>query len=98
MDLQIEKFYQTRKSQRLIKVTMIGRGIPLYGGGASLSSVNGAPIEIVTLKLSFMVRSRAKVLGDLVKTKFYKKVECMVDMDPKKMSQAISLKNKCGYQ
>ncbi|KAI9075055.1 hypothetical protein K1719_015587 [Acacia pycnantha] len=94
----IAKFYQSRKSQRSITVTLIGRGIPLYGGGASLSSLNGSPAESVPLKLRFMVRSRAKVLGELVKPKFYKKVECMVDMDPKKMNKAMSLKNKCSYQ
>lgn len=79
-------------------MTVRGSGIPLYGGGASLSSVNGAPVERVPLTLSFMVRSRAYVLGKLVKPKFYKKVQCSVDMDPKKMNVAISLKNKCTYQ
>ncbi|XP_054810768.1 uncharacterized protein LOC129312171 [Prosopis cineraria] len=94
----IAKFYQSRKSQRSMRVTLIGSGIPLYGGGASLSSVKGAPAESVALKLRFVVRWRAKVLGELVKPKFYKKVECMVDMDPKKMNRGISLKNKCSYQ
>ena len=72
-----------------------GSQIPLYGGGADLSSVNGAPVDPVTLTLSLMVRSRAYVLGKLVKPKFYKKIECSVAMDPKKMGVAISLKNKC---
>ncbi|KAK7251032.1 hypothetical protein RIF29_33897 [Crotalaria pallida] len=92
------KFYQSRKSQRSIRVMVKGSHIPLYGGGASLSSVNGAPVDPVTLTLSLMVRSRAYVLGKLVKPKFYKKIECTVVMDPKKMGVAISLKDKCYYQ
>ncbi|KAL5821694.1 hypothetical protein ACOSQ3_023576 [Xanthoceras sorbifolium] len=93
----IRKFYQTRKSQRSITVTIKGSNIPLYGGGASLSSLNGAPIEPVPLTLDFTVRSRAYVLGRLVKPKFYKRIECSVIMDHKKMNTAISLKNTCNY-
>ncbi|KAE9584427.1 hypothetical protein Lal_00030259 [Lupinus albus] len=92
------KFYQSRKSQKSIRITVKGSHIPLYGGGASLSSLNGAPVEPVTLRLSLMVRSRAFVLGKLVKPKFYKKIECSVVMDPKKMGVPISLKDKCTYQ
>ncbi|KAI4327444.1 hypothetical protein L6164_019904 [Bauhinia variegata] len=94
----IQKFYQSRKSQRSIRVMVKGNGIPLYGGGANLNTLNGAPVEPVPLTLSFMVRSRAYVLGKLVKPKFLKKVDCSVVMDPKKMNVPISLKNKCTYQ
>lgn len=79
-------------------MTLQGDHIPLYGGGASLSSLNGAPVQPVPLTLVFMVKSRAYVLGKLVKPKFYKKVECSVVMDPKKMNVPIKLKNKCSYQ
>ncbi|XVF61182.1 hypothetical protein PTKIN_Ptkin08bG0109500 [Pterospermum kingtungense] len=93
----IRKFYQSRKSQRALTVMIKGNHIPLYGGGASLASVNGAPTEPVPLTLDFMVRSRAYVLGKLVKPKFYRRIQCSVTMDPKKMNKAISLKNKCIY-
>ncbi|KAF5736156.1 hypothetical protein HS088_TW14G00291 [Tripterygium wilfordii] len=93
----IRKFYQSRKSQRSITVTVQGSGVPLYGGGAILSSLNGVPVQPVPLTLNFMVRSRAYVLGKLVKPKFYKRVQCSVFMDPKKMNVALSLKNNCTY-
>ncbi|XVF59404.1 hypothetical protein PTKIN_Ptkin07bG0273100 [Pterospermum kingtungense] len=93
----IHKFYQPRKSQRALTVMMKGNHIPLYGGGANLGSLNGAPTQPVPLTVSFMVRSRAYVLGKLVKPKFYKRIQCWVTMDPKKMNVAISLKNKCTY-
>ncbi|KAK7263136.1 hypothetical protein RJT34_30721 [Clitoria ternatea] len=92
------KFYQSRKSERSMRVRMIGRHIPLYGGGANLNSVNGAPVDPVPLRLSLMVRSRAYVLGKLVKPKFIKKIECSVVMDPNKMGKPISILNKCNYQ
>lgn len=96
--MQIRKFYQSRKSQRSLTVMVKGSSIPLYGGGANLGSLNGAPTQPVPLTLNFMVRSRAYVLGKLVKPKFYKRVKCSVVMDPKKMNVAISLKNRCNYQ
>lgn len=92
------KFYQSRKSQRSVRVMVKGSNIPLYGGGANLNSVNGKPVDPVPLTLSVMVRSRAYVLGKLVKPKFYKKIECTVLMDPKKMGVPISLVKNCTYK
>ncbi|XP_057957807.1 uncharacterized protein LOC131150808 [Malania oleifera] len=93
----IKKFYQSRKSQRLITVAVKGSVIPLYGGSASLSSSGGAATAPVPMTLSFMVRSRAYVLGSLVKPKFYRRIQCSVALDPKMMNRAISLKNSCTY-
>ncbi|XP_039000811.1 uncharacterized protein LOC120126785 [Hibiscus syriacus] len=95
--LGIRSFYQSRKSQKSLIVTMKGSHIPLYGGGANLASLNGEPTQPLPLTLDFMVRSRAYVLGRLMKPKFYKRIQCWVTMDPKKMNKAISLQNKCIY-
>lgn len=95
---QMPRFYQSRKSERSIRVMVKGSHIPLYGGGASLSSMNGLPVEPVPLTLNVMVRSKAYVLGKLVKPKFYKKIECGLIMDPNKMGVPIPLINKCTYQ
>lgn len=96
--LQTKKFYQSRKSQRPITVNLIGNKIPLYGGGATLGSLNGAPTQPLTLVLRFEVRSRANVLGKLVRPKFNRRIDCSVVMDPKKMNVAIALKNNCTYR
>ncbi|XP_027342892.1 uncharacterized protein LOC113855448 [Abrus precatorius] len=93
----MKKFYQSRKSQRLVSVAVMGNKIPLYGSGASLSSTTGMPTVPVPLKLSFVIRSRAYVLGRLVKPKYYKRVECSITLDPKKISVPVSLKNSCTY-
>ncbi|KAL6317280.1 hypothetical protein AAG906_030033 [Vitis piasezkii] len=94
----IKKFYQSRKSHRSLTIVLMGDKIPLYGGGASLSTSTGTTTEPLPLKLSFMLRSRAYVLGKLVKPKFYKRIECSVNLDPKKLNVPLSLKKSCTYQ
>ncbi|GAA0164930.1 hypothetical protein Leryth_008231 [Lithospermum erythrorhizon] len=93
----IKKFYQSRNSQRIVTIPLKGKYIPLYGGGASLSSKDGKLTAPVGLTLSFTIRVRAYVLGKLVKTKFYKRIQCQVLLDPKKMNKALSLKNLCTF-
>lgn len=93
----MKKFYQSRRSQRLVSVSVMGSKIPLYGSGASLSSTTGMPSLPVPLKLKFEIRSRAYVLGKLVKPKYYKKVQCSVIFDPKKINVSVSLKKSCKY-
>lgn len=96
---QVNNFYQSRKSQRTVTVTLLGNDIPLYGGGSDLGSKNNTPTAPVPLQLNFTVQARAYVLGKLVKPKFNKVVQCAVVMDPKKMYTAISFnKTSCTYQ
>lgn len=93
----MKKFYQSRKSERLVNVAVMGSKIPLYGSGAGLSSTTGMPTLPVPLKLNFEIRSRAYVLGRLVKPKYYKRIHCSVVFDPKKINVSVSLKNSCTY-
>ncbi|KAB2023464.1 hypothetical protein ERO13_D06G018000v2 [Gossypium hirsutum] len=93
----MKKFYQSRKSQRSVSITVTGNKVPLYGSGASLSSSTGTTSAPISLKLNFIVRSRAYVLGKLVKPKFYKKIQCDLTFDPKKLNLPISLKKSCTY-
>ena len=51
----------------------------------------------VPMTLRTMVRSRAYVLGALVKPRFTKNVECQVVMDPAKLNKPISLEKACQY-
>lgn len=95
--VQIERFYEKRKSERAITVHVTGTSIPVYGGGSDLRSKDGAPILAVGMTLDLRVRSRAYVLGRLVKPKFYRSIKCPIVMDPKKMKVALSLKNNCTY-
>lgn len=94
----MNKFYQSRSSQKTVTVMVRGSSIPVYGGGADLSSKDGKPLAPIPLALNFTVRARAYILGHLVKPKFYKRVQCSVILDPKKMNTAISLKNSCTFK
>ncbi|KAI8548672.1 hypothetical protein RHMOL_Rhmol07G0292700 [Rhododendron molle] len=93
----MKKFYQSRKSQRLVSVSVMGDKIPLYGSGASLSSSSGMTTLPVPVKLNFVVRSRGNVLGKLVSPKFHKEIECSINYDQKNLNVPISLKNSCTY-
>ncbi|XP_059279338.1 uncharacterized protein LOC132033390 [Lycium ferocissimum] len=92
----MKKFYQSRKSQRVVAVSVIGNKIPLYGSGSTLSTPKGATTLPVPLKLNFKLRSRAYVLGKVVKPKFYKTIDCLITFNSQKLNIAIPLKN-CTY-
>ncbi|KAL6961485.1 hypothetical protein U1Q18_039254 [Sarracenia purpurea var. burkii] len=94
----IGNFYESRKSQRSITVRVQGNSVPLYGGGSDLSTKDGIATAPVPLTLNFTVRSRAYVLGKLVKPKFYNSVRCALVLDPNKMNAVVSLKDSCIYQ
>lgn len=93
----MKEFHQSRKSHRLVSVAVMGSKVPLYGSGASLSSTTGMPTVPVPLNLNFVMRSRAYVLGNLVKHKYYKRIQCSITLDPKKLGALVSLKNSCTY-
>ncbi|GFQ03395.1 hypothetical protein PHJA_002483300 [Phtheirospermum japonicum] len=93
----VKKFYQSRSSEKTVTVTVKGNNIPLYGGSANLNTQNGKLVAPVPLNLNFTVRARAYILGQLVRPKFYKRVQCSVLLDSKKMNVAIPLKKSCTY-
>ncbi|KAF3792717.1 hypothetical protein EJ110_NYTH11038 [Nymphaea thermarum] len=90
----IENFYQRRKSQRTVSVSLQGNRVPLYGGGSGLSTTNPEN-NVVHMNLTFTVRSRAFVLGKLVKLKFYTAVLCPVVLDQSKLGKQVSLQKLC---
>lgn len=94
----LKYFYQARKSRRNVTVTVMGSKVPLYGGGSGLSSTpgpKGAAPPPVPLELAVRIRSRALVLGKLVKPTFYTNVQCSVSLEMAKLGKAISLKKNC---
>ncbi|MQL79401.1 hypothetical protein Taro_011845 [Colocasia esculenta] len=95
----IKNFYQSRKSQRTLDVAVLGKRIPMYGGSSSFTGTSGSGggKPPVPLRLRFTVRSRAYVLGKLVKPKFYIAVDCSVVMDQNKLGAPVYLKNSCHY-
>ncbi|GER50212.1 late embryogenesis abundant protein [Striga asiatica] len=73
----MNKFYQSRKSQRRVIALVQGHQVPLYGGmPLFVSAKDHLESTSVPLNLTFVMRSRAYILGKLVKTKFYRHVLC----------------------
>lgn len=85
----INKFYQSRKSQRSVVVSVIGNKIPLYGGGASLGP------SPVAMQLTLLLRSRAYVLGRLVMPSFDTNAQCSISFHPNNHNAVTHLNNSC---
>ncbi|XP_062219858.1 uncharacterized protein LOC133919472 [Phragmites australis] len=79
----MKEFYQPRKSGRVVTVSVVGKQVPLYGAGANLhSKPNNGRLgpAVVPVRLAFVLRARAHILGLLVKSKFYRRVHCGFDI------------------
>lgn len=76
-----------------------GERTPLYGsipanGGDDDDGRRPPPVPVT---LRFTVKSRAYVLGKLVKPRFSVPVSCSAVLDQTKLNAAISLKSSCHY-
>ncbi|KAL5213801.1 hypothetical protein ABZP36_002953 [Zizania latifolia] len=95
----LKKFYQARSSRRTVSVGVVGNKVPLYGGGPTLtaSGKGSSSVAPVPMILRTTVRSRAYVLGALVKPRFTRSIECKVLMNPAKLNKPVSLDKACQY-
>ncbi|CAM0944676.1 unnamed protein product [Alopecurus aequalis] len=79
----MKEFYQARRSGRVVTVSVVGRQVPLYGAGANLhSKPNNGRLgpAVVPVRLAFVLRARAHILGLLLRSKFYRRVGCRLDV------------------
>ncbi|KAH0449255.1 hypothetical protein IEQ34_023055 [Dendrobium chrysotoxum] len=94
----MKEFYASRKNERLVTTVMLGKEVPVYGGGATLTSHNnGEPSAVVPFKLTFVVRASANVLGQLVRSKFYRAVRCSVYLHESRLGRPVDLRRACEY-
>ncbi|PUZ62059.1 hypothetical protein GQ55_4G327800 [Panicum hallii var. hallii] len=91
---QLRRYYQPRKSHRLVTAVIHGEKVPLYGAGGSLmlSSTGGA----VPLTLDFDLTSRGYVIGKLVRVTHKVHVTCPVVVDAKKTKPIRFSKKACA--
>ncbi|WOL02175.1 hypothetical protein Cni_G10894 [Canna indica] len=92
---ELKKYYQPRKSHRILTVVLHGEKVPLYGAGAglTLSNTGGA----VPLTLDFEVISKGYVIGKLVTVKHRKHVSCPLVVDSSKSKPIKFSQNACTY-
>nr|XP_043608722.1 uncharacterized protein LOC122580511 [Erigeron canadensis] len=95
----VRKFYQSRKSERLIVAHVLGCQMPLYGGVSPFNAAIGhLKNVIVPVNMTFKMRSRAYILGKLVKPKFYKNVLCQVTLRGNQIGKHVNLTDSCIYR
>ncbi|ESW03576.1 hypothetical protein PHAVU_011G025200 [Phaseolus vulgaris] len=96
---QMHKFYESRKSERKLSVVVFGHQIPLYGGVSVLGNTKEHLQNVaLPLNLTFTVRSRAFILGRLVRSKFYRRVRCSVTLHGNKLGKPLHLTDSCVYK
>ncbi|KAK4401343.1 hypothetical protein Sango_0875000 [Sesamum angolense] len=96
----MRKLYQSRRSDSKVIAVVEGHQVPLYGGIPVLNSAKGNPESMsVPLNLTFVVRSRAYILGRLVKPKFYLSILCGVTMRGNHLGKPLNLtkSQSCVY-
>lgn len=94
----MKKFSQSRKSKRTVATVVHGSQVPLYGGLPLLSNAKGHGNKVaLPLNLTFVLRSRAFILGRLVRSKFHKRVRCTVALTGQKLGKPHRLTNACVY-
>ncbi|MQL93234.1 hypothetical protein Taro_025872 [Colocasia esculenta] len=94
----MKEFYQSRKSQRVVTVRVGAQQVPVYGGGSTFTSVgDGEPPANIPLNLTFVMRARAHVLGKLVKSKFYRRIRCLIALREAHLGKPLDLGGLCAY-
>ncbi|GJM86397.1 hypothetical protein PR202_ga02251 [Eleusine coracana subsp. coracana] len=98
---EMKEFYQPRKSGRVVTVSVLGKQVPLYGAGASLhSKPNNGRLgpAVVPVRLAFVLRARAHILGLLVKSKFYRRVHCSLHIHEAHLGKRVRrVATDCEY-
>ncbi|CAL5400273.1 unnamed protein product [Camellia sinensis] len=92
---QLKKYYQPRKSQRIVSVNLEGNKVPLYGAGGNIevSDKSGG----VPFRLEFDIRSQGNVVGKLVKTMHKRHISCNLLIGSSN-TKSIKFKNdSCSY-
>lgn len=95
----MKKFYQLRGTDDTIAVEILAHQVPLYGGVPVLAGAKGHLESVsVPVNLTFVMRSRAYILGRLVKAKFYRNILCQVTLNGNRLGKHVNLKNACVYR
>ncbi|KAE9600475.1 hypothetical protein Lal_00046087 [Lupinus albus] len=93
---ELKKYYQPRKSDRIVSVNVEGNKVPLYGAGSSITLSQTGDVE-VPLTLKFQIRSRGNVVGKLVRTKHSKEITCPLIINSSGSKPIKFKKNSCTY-
>lgn len=83
----------------MVVTVVLGNQVPLYGGIPLLSGAKDHLESVsVPLNLTFVMRSRAYILGRLVKPEFYRSITCEVTLEGNGLGKRLNLENSCIYK
>ncbi|KAL7093590.1 hypothetical protein ACP275_11G048600 [Erythranthe tilingii] len=94
---QLEKYYQPKRSKRVMWVMLVGRRVPLYGAGAALAPSSGRGLRNIPFKLEFEIHSRGYIVGKLVKANHKTRAFCSLLINSKHTEDIIFDENSCEY-
>uniref|UniRef100_A0A7N0RDI3 Late embryogenesis abundant protein LEA-2 subgroup domain-containing protein n=1 Tax=Kalanchoe fedtschenkoi TaxID=63787 RepID=A0A7N0RDI3_KALFE len=94
---QMEEFYEERKRERKVETEVNGHQVPVYGAVTAINDVRDKRKFVLPMNLTLAVRSRADVLGRLVRSKFYDQVRCPVTLRGDKLGKKLKVSN-CVYE
>lgn len=86
-----------RKSQRTVLAVVKGHQVPVYGAVTAIKDVRETELFVLPMNLTMRVRSRAYILGKLVRSKFYDRVRCPVTLRGDKLGEKLNVSN-CVYE
>ncbi|CAM8985030.1 unnamed protein product [Rhodiola kirilowii] len=94
---QMRKFYEERKSKRRVVTVVKGHQVPLYGAVTAIKDLREKDKFVLPMNLTLRVRSRAYILGKLVRSKFYHQVRCPITLTGDKLGKKLNVSN-CVYE
>ncbi|KAK4430833.1 hypothetical protein Salat_0845000 [Sesamum alatum] len=92
---ELKKYYQPKKSRRIMQVSLVGQGVPLYGSGMALAASDES--GGIPFKLELGIQSRGYLVGKLVKTKHTRHVSCSLVINSEHTKDIIFETNSCKY-
>ncbi|KAH0746367.1 hypothetical protein KY285_008024 [Solanum tuberosum] len=96
----MKKFYEARKSKRIVVAVVEGHQIPLYGAISVLSDAKNRIQSVsLPLNLTFLIRSKAYILGRLVNPNFSIHISCQLTLKGNHLGKHINFTNShsCTY-
>lgn len=93
--MQLDEYYQPKKSQRCMSVNLDGCRVPLYGAGIALVKSDGS--DGVPLKLDFEILSQGYLVGKLVKTKHRKHISCSLLISSRSTKEIKFKQGSCAF-
>uniref|UniRef100_A0A7N0V951 Late embryogenesis abundant protein LEA-2 subgroup domain-containing protein n=1 Tax=Kalanchoe fedtschenkoi TaxID=63787 RepID=A0A7N0V951_KALFE len=90
---EMKEFYEERKRERRVVTVVSGHQVPVYGAVTAIKDAREMNKFVLPMNLTLKVRSRAYILGKLVRSKFYNQIRCPVTLQGDKFGKKLNVSN-----